>query len=79
MEMVTTQPLNSTALDLATAGLEAPVTISALPELDASPAVSTTPVEASAENFNSVSASPSIAGPDRGSALVIAAAPADVV
>ena len=79
MAMEANQPLTSTALDLATAGLEAPVTISALPELDASPAVSTTPMEASAENFNSVSASPSIAGPDRGSALVIAAAPAEVI
>ena len=79
MGMETNQPLTSTPLDLATAGLEAPVTISALPELDASPAVSTTSVEASAENFNPMSASPSISGPDSGSALVIAAAPADVL
>ena len=79
MEMVTTQPLTSTALDLATAGLVAPVTIAPLPELEAGPAVSSTAVEASAESFSPVAASPSISGPDAGPALSTTAAPAEVV
>ena len=73
------QPLSSTPLDLATAGLEAPVTISPLPELEAGPAVSTTSVTSATENFNPVATSPSISGPDAGSALNIATAPADVL
>ena len=79
MEMVTTQPLTSTALDLATAGLVAPVTIAPLPELEAGPAVSSTAVEAPAESFSPVAASPSISGPDAGPALSTTAAPAEVV
>ena len=77
--MEANQSLSSTPLDLATAGLEAPVTISPLPELEAGPAVSTTSVTSATENFNPVATSPSISGPDAGSALNIAAAPADVL
>ena len=79
MGMEANQSLSSTPLDLATAGLEAPVTISPLPELEAGPAVSTTSVTSATENFNPVATSPSISGPDAGSALNIAAAPADVL
>ena len=68
------QSLSSTPLDLATAGLEAPVTISPLPELEAGPAVSTTSVTSATENFNPVATSPSISGPDAGSVLDIPAA-----
>ena len=79
VEMVTTQPLNGTALDLATAGLVAPVTIAPLPELEAGPAVSSTAVEAPAESFSPMAASPSISGPDAGPALSTTAATAEVV
>ena len=68
--MGATQPLTSATLDLATAALEAPVTISPMPELEAGPAVSG-PVEAPAESFNPVAAGPAVSGPDAGSALDI--------
>ena len=79
MEMVITQPLTSTARDLATAGLVAPVTIAPLPELEAGPSLSSTAVEAPAESVNPVAASPSISGSDAGPALSTTAAPAEVV
>ena len=77
--MEANQPLTNATLDLATAGLEAPVTLSPLPELEAGPAVSTPAVETSAESFNPVAASPSISGPDASPALSSAAAPTDLV
>ena len=81
VEMEASQPLASTALDLATTGLTAPVSFSPLPELEAGPMLSTPVLEAETNSFNPVAVSPSISGPNANPALSIVAPqfPADVV
>ena len=80
-EVETSQPLNSTSLDLATTGLEAPVTFSPLPELEASPALNTPVQDTSTDIFTPVSASTSFSGQDANLAASSAAlqTPTDLV
>ena len=81
LEVETSQPLNSTSLDLATTGLEAPVTFSPLPQLEASPALSTPLQDTSTDIFTPVSASTSFSGLDANLATSSAAlqTPTDLV
>ena len=81
VEVETSQPLNSTSLDLATSGLEAPVTFSPLPELEAGPTLSTPVLDTSTDIFTPVSASTSFSGQDANLAASSAAlqTPTDLV
>ena len=63
------QPDSSMALDLAAIGLEAPVPFAPSNDLEAGTGMTPPAVQASTETLNPVVASPSMAGPEAGSAL----------
>ena len=63
------QPDSSMALDLAAIGLEAPVPFAPSNDLEAGTGMTPPAVQASTETLNPVAASPSMAGPEAGSAL----------